>query len=134
MSARGFHLIEVLAVLSLVAILLSLAIPNYQRYVVTTKRTEAKIMLLRYASSLERYFFLHHTYEGATADDLHLPNHTTDQRYRIVMQGLSDRHYLIKAIAQGVQAKRDQDCATLTLNQAGERGVMGKQDASICWG
>lgn len=130
---NGFHLIEILIVFSLLAILCSFALPLYTDYVRDTKRTAAKIMLLRYAAALERYYFLHHSYKGATAERLHLPEVIADNQYHIQLTHLSETGYVVSAIPQGVQALRDKNCATLSLNQADERTVTGHHEAAACW-
>ena len=133
MKHHGFHLIEVLVVCAILGILLSIAIPGYTTYIRDAKRVEAKIMLLKYAFALERYSFLQNSYQGATAELLHLPSETRDKQYQIVMNALSDYQYELRAAPQSAQFKRDVECRTLTLNQAGERGITGKGTVEKCW-
>jgi type IV pilus assembly protein PilE len=129
----GFHLIEILVVCSILAILLLIAVPNYQQYLRNTKRAEAKVMLLRYAAALERFYFLHHTYKGASPDTLHLPSRIASKQYQIALVNVSDDTYLLHAIPQGIQAKRDLACAVLALNQRGEQSATGSASAHTCW-
>lgn len=133
MRHHGFHLIEVLVVCAILGILLSIAIPGYTTYSRDAKRAEAKIMLLKYAFALERYYFLQNSYQGATAELLHLPSECGDKQYHLVMEVLSDHQYELRAVPQGAQFERDVECHTFTLNQAGERGITGKGTVEKCW-
>lgn len=130
---NGFHLIEILIVCSILVILCSFALPLYTDYMRDAKRMAAKVMLLRYAAALERYYFLHQSYKGATAEKLQLPDLLPDKEYSIHLSHLSDTDYVIRAVPKGAQATRDKACATLIVNQMGERAVTGNQSADVCW-
>jgi type IV pilus assembly protein PilE len=130
----GFHLLELLLVCGLVSLMLLFAVPSFITPIQTVKRQEAKVMLLRYAAALERYYFQHMTYQGATSDLLHLPSLAADGQYHITITSEDDEHYVLRAVPQGAQAKRDSDCKILTINEAGERGTTGEKPVVFCWG
>jgi general secretion pathway protein G len=56
MKARGFTLIEVLAVMAILALLMSLAVPKYFRSVDRSRETVLKQNLFQVRESLDQYF------------------------------------------------------------------------------
>lgn len=52
-SQSGFTLVEVMIVVAIIAILAAIAYPNYQRYVIKTKRTDVMSEMQNIASQLE---------------------------------------------------------------------------------
>src|SRR5690625_6234539 len=67
-SSRGFSLVELLVAVLIVAILMAVAIPSYQKHVVKTKRAEATANLMSTAQALERCYSRNSGYISATYD------------------------------------------------------------------
>lgn len=124
----GFTLIELLTVLAIVGLLSSLAMPSFQGIQQRTQRAMAKVALLQSAQWLERAASTQGSYPSTLPDAVW---QKPDARYRLQLQ--SDGHaYLLKAVPTGSQIS--DPCATLTLNQAGERGVQGARLSTVaCW-
>ena len=126
----GFSLLELVIVLAVISVLLTLAIPSYQRYTQRVHRAEAIRMMLAVADCQERvrassgFYDASSCGEGFNSDSHELriepPDSTASLEYIIVAQ-----------LRQG----RDDDCGNLSLNQAGTRGISGKQATmNKCWG
>jgi len=64
--ARGFTLVEMLIVITMVSILAAIAYPSYTSYVVRANRADAQQTLLQGAQAAERYFVANNTYVGFT--------------------------------------------------------------------
>jgi prepilin-type N-terminal cleavage/methylation domain-containing protein len=61
-SSRGFTLIEVMIAVAIVGILAAIAIPQYQQYILRTKRTEALTMLGTIKIAQETHRAVHDCY------------------------------------------------------------------------
>lgn len=61
----GFTLIELMVVVSILGILVSIALPAYQRYIVRASRADGQAALLGFAQAMERHFQQNYTYAGA---------------------------------------------------------------------
>ena len=59
---HGFTFIEVIIVVMIIGLLVSFALPQYQRYAQKTNRTEAMAYLQRMLDAQERYYMDHRTY------------------------------------------------------------------------
>ncbi|MEC5210024.1 type IV pilus assembly protein PilE [Psychrobacter sp. PL15] len=98
---RGFTLIEMMVVISIIAILATIAIPSYRRYVVINAEREAQAKMLQLQIQLERWRAKALTYQGFkpqvvattnsvtyTYDDdpnnktIYVPNGSTASNYR----------------------------------------------------
>lgn len=66
---QGFSLVELLVVVTIIGILLAIALPSYNQYLVRAKRTGAKTALLEIVSRQERYAATNRAYfpAGTTA-------------------------------------------------------------------
>jgi type IV pilus assembly protein PilE len=132
--AAGVTLVELMVVLLIVAMLAAIAYPGYRSHVVKTQRAAAKGCLLQYAALMERYYTTQLTY--IDADDLAVPGCASEGNmplnYTFSLAGLSATAYTARAVPTTAFAARDTQCGTLTLNQAGVRGV-SSGTLTDCW-
>ncbi|OGT54417.1 MAG: hypothetical protein A3F43_04865 [Gammaproteobacteria bacterium RIFCSPHIGHO2_12_FULL_42_10] len=133
MTQQGFHLIEILITLVIVFILTTMSLPIYSHYMVSTRRLAAKTALSTLSIAMERYHFLHDSYENATLEQLHLQNTANTQDYQLQIQRANQQTYQIAAIPQNNQAQKDQHCGALILNEKGERSITGSGTHEECW-
>jgi len=126
----GFSLLELVIVLAVIGVLLTLAIPSYQRYTQRVHRAEAIRMMLAIADCQERvrastgFYDTSSCGEGFNSDSHELrlepPDTTASLEFTIIAQ-----------LRQG----SDDTCGNLSLDQTGSRGISANQaTVNKCWG
>ncbi|MEE9326955.1 MAG: type IV pilin protein, partial [Cocleimonas sp.] len=128
-SQKAFTLLELMIVVAIVGILASIAIPSYQESVRQSRRADATGALYVFANSMERFFTVNNTYDGAPEDD------NTDF-YDLSNGSPSATTYTLSAAPISGSAQVDDSCGTLTLTHTGVEGVTGQESgytAADCW-
>ncbi|MFB1490679.1 MULTISPECIES: type IV pilin protein [unclassified Thiocapsa] len=110
---RGFTLIELMIALAIVAILTAIALPSYQSYIQSARRTDGQASLQRIMLEQEKWRSNHPTYT-ATLSDLGVTSSSADGHYTLALSGTSGTGYTATATATGGQAN-DAACADMTL-------------------
>jgi type IV pilus assembly protein PilE len=134
---NGFTLIELLMVLTIVIVLGLLAYPNYQIYVITQYRKDARAALLSLANQMELYHTLHQTYQTATIaagkpTDIKRTCLSAQGRYRLSIKKQTKDQFVLQAFARGKQAQRDKQCQLFTLDNLGVKTAK-PASAERCW-
>ena len=130
---KGFTLIELMIVVTIVAILAAIAFPAYGRYVEQARRADAKSALLDAAQRLERCHTQQNTYLGCPS----VAGDSPDGFYVIAPGTGADEttanFYRLTATRQGAQSS-DTRCGNFWVNSRGDRGVEGASlTADRCW-
>ena len=136
---RGFTLIELLVTLAIVAILASVALPSYTASVTRTHRSHAVACLTEQGQFMERVYTINLRYDqnAGVATALPATQCRTDlaARYTLSFPNAqpTQRGFVLQAVPQGAQASADAACGTLTLTQAGVKGISGTGAVASCW-
>jgi len=135
---RGFSLIEVMIVVGIVALLVSLAIPSYQEFIMKSRRTEAKELLLTAAQRQQQHFTMNNVYSTDAVNELKVPTTSTNGYYTLSIAagptGSITTSYAMSATAvAGSSQADDSACGTFTLNSLGVKTVSGSQTSPPCW-
>jgi type IV pilus assembly protein PilE len=141
--ARGFTLIEVMITVAIVAILASVALPNYADYVTRGKIVEATSNLSDMRTRLEQYFLDSRQYPGsciasasgpAPSGKIYLP---ASSKYFTVTCALTNTTYTVTATGNAGQGMGG---FVYTVDQANNRrttslpsGWSGAGATSTCW-
>ncbi len=127
----GFTLIELMITVVIVAIIATFAYPSYQNSVRKSRRSDAKIALIDYASRLERCFSRSspNSYTDASCP---LAGSSNESYYNITYTARTLTTYTIQAVptSKGNQNK-DINCTSFTLNQLGVKTP--NPATSDCW-
>lgn len=131
--ASGFTLVELMVVVLIISILAAIAVPGYRAQVVKTQRAAAKACLAQYAQFMERYYTTHLNYKNADPGDLACAvEDNMERHYTFTLTGVTESKYTVNAVPTASFARRDRDCGTLKLDQAGVKGV-SSGSVDVCW-
>ncbi|MDQ8039138.1 MAG: type IV pilin protein [Rickettsiella sp.] len=122
----GFSLFELLIVLTIIGILSAIAYPVYRHAINKTRRTEAKIALIKLANRMEIYYLENNnSYANANLADLGV-NFNTDKGFYRLSLSSTNNTYQLSAIANF----NDPYCYKLKLNELGENS---SEPEGTCW-
>ncbi len=130
---RGFTLMELVIVMAIIAIIAGIAFPAYTSYVTQARRTDGQVTLLDLAARMDRFFTQNNTYVGATLANVGMPVVTPEGFYNMAITAQGATNYTIQAAPVGSQATDDTECATLTYNDLGAKGITGSGTVASCW-
>lgn len=128
----GFHLIEILIVISITALLTLISMPIYSHIMRQAHRLEATLALQKASLSLEYYYNEHGTYAGANLTALHIPSDIAHHQYEMHLEKADNLDFLL--IAQPLDKQTaDIACGALTLNALGIKNIRGHGNVFECW-
>ena len=136
LAQRGFTLIELMIVVTVVGILASVSYPSYVEYVRRGHRAEARAGLMQAAQWMERAATATGTYPGIDAFAATALTTVPSGNYAIALSERSGATFTLTATARNAQ--RNDRCGNFTLEQNGLRGANAKKanasgyDGS-CW-
>ena len=128
--APGFTILELVVALAIVALLLALALPGYQRYQQRAERAEAVRQLLAAAACQERL-----RADTGYFDTTRCLDSMAGGAYALRFEPAAQTTSLsFTVIAEPTSAGQAGDCGSLSLDQAGTRGIGGDGRVGDCWG
>ena len=134
-------MIELVAVMAIIAILTAIAIPNYVQYVARGHRSEARLTLTQAAQWMERWRTERNTYQTSpqNANPPVLPAVLQNSPasgnpiYNITVATPTPASYLLSATPVAPGPMANDACGVLTLDQTGQRANTGPANINICW-
>ena len=135
---RGFTLVELLVVVTIIAILAAVAIPAYGRYAYRARRVEGKELLLRIANAQERYYATYNGYGKLKDLGFEDPAPSEKGYYQASIKlGDGTRPQTYVATARPMQGQASDACGDLTVDHTGTKAP-AQDDAArnsngACW-
>ncbi len=133
----AFTLIELMVVVAIVGILAAIAYPSYSDYVAKARRADAATVLMENSQWMERYFTQNNSYLNGAVNPvlpiLEAPKDGGTKYYDIAFSGTNTQTtYTLTATPKGTMSS--DACGTLTLTEAGAKGVSGGTlSIDACW-
>jgi type IV pilus assembly protein PilE len=141
-AAKGFTLLELMIVVTIIAILASLAYYNYSRYAFRTRRADGRELLMRIAAAEERFFTNTNKYSddvtSAPPTGLGLGDTSEGGHYTVtVAWGTSgdDQTFVATSAPVAGDVQASDACGSLTFDNAGNKGWTGDHPPTNgnCW-
>lgn len=138
---RGFTLIELMITVAVIGILAAVAYPSYTQYIVRANRSAAQSFISGLANKQAQYLLDARQYATTMTllgypDAASIPTEVS-KNYAITIDPIDNSAtpptYTIKATPTATQLTRDAACGTLTINQAGTKGITGTGTVAGCW-
>jgi type IV pilus assembly protein PilE len=139
----GFTLLELMISVVIVAILTSIALPNFSEKIKQTRRLEARSILLENAQFMERFFTENNRYhlrvDGVTAVVLpaQFSPRTGTALYEIsfdTVAPLTAGSFTLRAVPVQGRSMENDECGTYLLNNLGVRANLNNtQMLDTCW-
>ncbi len=134
--ASGFTLIELMIVLAVVGILLGIAVPAYNDYVIRANRSEGKNFMARVQAAQERFFTNNSVYSnsmaGGGAAGLGFANDISPDGRFVVGIALTQGGRGYQLTMQPTGGYVDHLCQSLTVDHLGNKTATGP-GAADCW-
>jgi type IV pilus assembly protein PilE len=136
--SRGFTLIEIMIVVTVLALLAAIAYPSYDEAVRRGRRSDAQSGVLMSAQFMERYFTTNATYVGAT-----LPTSlqtspeaasATRKFYDIQLSNIAANTYTLTAVRSASRPQSTDKCGDFSVDQTGSKSLVNNTaTVDQCW-
>lgn len=127
--ASGFTLIELMITVAILAILLSIAIPNYSNYLLRAKRSEGRSTLMDVIARQERFYSDNQRYANSLSD-IGLNSAISENGYYTITVSSTTPFQAAIATATPKAPFVDAECGALSITTANVRSSGGGTD---CW-
>ena len=122
----GFTLVELIIVVAIISILASIAIPAYNGYVETSKRSDAQASLMALAIAQEKYRASNPTYTTVITDLNGVSSASESGYYTLAVTAASGATFTATATPDG-WTDSNGNCSPMSINQDGPAGTLS------CW-
>lgn len=135
-TRRGVTLIELMVTVVIIGILAAIAYPSYVQYTVKSKRAAAESFIMGVANKQEQYMLNARQYAttlallGMAVPEDVAANYTITQPIPVTA---TPPGYTITAVPTGGQATNDTRCGSVSIDQAGTKGISGTGTVAECW-
>lgn len=133
----GFTLIEIMIAMVILGLLAAVAVPQYESYILKSRRTDAYSAMATAAKALERFYADNNQYDS-TWTDIEASRTSVDGWYSMqISASVADQFQSYTLIAtHRLGQVDDTDCYQFRLTHTGIRSATdtdGGDSTSICW-
>jgi len=129
----GFTLMELMITIVIIGILSSIAVSTYTSYAVASKRTDGRVALQLYATTLEKCRAMYGVYNSANCSISNGDSvDSSEDLYTIKVVSSASSFTLTASPSSGSSQTSDTVCTSIILNNLGQKTGTGS-DASECW-
>jgi len=126
---KGFTLIELLITVAILGIVAMIAIPTYNEQINKTRRSDAKVALLKAAQNLERCFTDNNSYQVSVGcTDYTGSGIPSDEGFYTIVGVQNASAFTLTATAIGAQAS-DTHCASFSITNTAAKSATNAD----CW-
>jgi type IV pilus assembly protein PilE len=135
----GFTLLELMVVVTIVALLAALAYDNYSRYAFRSRRVDGQNLLTSIAAAEQRYYTNYNSYTatlaGNTSGSLGLNSAVSERGYYSATATVASggQSYTLTATPVANQPQVKDQCQKLTLTDRNQKDQSGNTSNGSCW-
>ena len=138
---KGFTLMELLIVVTIIGILGAIAYPMYTDQVIRGKRAEGRALLADSAAKMERWYSdcnkypdtIVSTSNNCTNSEIKMDSSSENGHYDLAITNVSGNQQQFTLTATPADFN-DAECDVLSLTEAGAKSQSGTGDQHACWG
>lgn len=130
---RGFTLLELMIVITIIAVLAAIAYASYQRHVIESRRKAGAACLMEVAQFAERQYTTQLTYANVVTPAITCVAEVSAFYTVAVAANPNATTYSASATPVGHQLANDTKCGTLGINQTGTKTESGTGSIAECW-
>ena len=130
-NMQGITLIELMIVVVIIAIITSVAFPNYRAFIIRSQRAEAKAAVLKAAVNQEKWYLTRNQFSTDLATlGFKSPFKTESGKYLLSISASSPTSdFTVTATYQGTDVEKDK-CKTFSIDSRGNKTSAPYTD---CW-